>query len=286
MSILRVCFFLFPAAVVSLVSAQSKAANGCAEIGGVEPLLTQPRVLALGEVHGSRECPEFVAALACRIAWAGLPLRVGLEGDVDAAPFREFLRSAGADRDIQRLLRSPFWAAPPFYDGRSSVAALRMIMRLRTLRHAGADVDVFIVGRRGGEAEPYDRDYGMAESVLDEWLLRPDAIVVVLVGSGHAGVLSEKEQPSIGNSMAWHLKQDDRVPLISLWFWDPQARGSVVGADSNVPLENVRPFAVRLGGVKYFDGIAFQGGRTESEPAACAYVPGKRDSCPKSASAP
>ncbi len=81
------------------------AAEPCAPIDGMEPLLKPGRILLLGELHGTQESPAFVLDVACHAAHSDLPLIVGLElrsnlqSGVDA-----FLDSKGSEEDRSALL--------------------------------------------------------------------------------------------------------------------------------------------------------------------------------------
>ena len=86
------------------------AAEPCAPIDGIQPLLKPGRILLLGEIHGTTESPAFALDVACHAAHSELPVIVGLElrselqSGVDA-----FLDSEGSEEDRSALLSGPQW---------------------------------------------------------------------------------------------------------------------------------------------------------------------------------
>ncbi len=102
--------------------------------GGLAPLLTPGRILLLGEIHGTREGPALVAAVACAALRRGLPVTVALEVPREEEErIARFLGSDGAADARSDLLAGDFWRRA-YQDGRSSAAMLSLLARLRELR--------------------------------------------------------------------------------------------------------------------------------------------------------
>lgn len=151
------------------------------------PVLTQDRVLFIGEVPGTQEFPELIADLAVNVVSAGQPLVVGLE-----VPFNERL-----DGDHW----GPFWTrAPRFSDGRSSRSMAELVTSLADLRTAGHRLTT--VGLDGAWVAPGSeldlgalgdierpRDEAMAGHMLAAMDGVPNAAGLVLAGSEHTGVI-------------------------------------------------------------------------------------------------
>ncbi|NTX37743.1 hypothetical protein HUA74_11050 [Myxococcus sp. CA051A] len=141
-------------------------------------------VLLLGEVHGTREVPRFVAQAACQAVVAGIPVTVGLElplenqGRVDA-----FLESAGEEADWLKLMEAPFWRSP-YPDGRGSEAMANMLEHLRQLRSQGLDVDVFVFDHP--KANGQQREDAMAGTVAFQVESSPQRFHMVLSGNIHS----------------------------------------------------------------------------------------------------
>jgi len=139
--------------------------------------------LVLGEVHGTREVPAFVAGYLCAAARQGRPLTLAIEipaavqGAIDA-----YLASAGAPQDAERLTAGELWRRP-MQDGRSSAAMLALFSDILRLRARGADIRVVAID---GEAAPKAREALLAANLaraLDESSGRQ---LVALVGGLHA----------------------------------------------------------------------------------------------------
>ncbi|MFV8750607.1 hypothetical protein ACNOYE_08645 [Nannocystaceae bacterium ST9] len=154
------------------------------EIGGAAPLLHEGGVILLGEMHGSIEIPDFVGALACHAAREGLEIRLGLEIPRGEAPaLATYLASAGGPDDRDALLAGEHWQRSG-QDGRSSVAMLALIDRVRVLRAAGLALELFAfdVDVHGAWN---DRDAAMAAAILAEQRAHPRALVLTLSGNLH-----------------------------------------------------------------------------------------------------
>ena len=109
-----------------------------------------------GEMHGTQESPAFIGDLACAIAQGDHHVQVGLE---IWASEQNAIDSFMQNGDRARLLKGPFWAQ---HDGRSSVAMVDLLDRVRWLKRAGALVDVVAYDI----TDKPDRDQAMAIKVL------------------------------------------------------------------------------------------------------------------------
>jgi len=178
------------AALLSILSAQSlaaaaeTAAAGCPDVPGLAPLLAPGTAILAGEMHGTREAPSFVRAVACSGLAAGVPVTVALEIDrAENAAFQEFLRSDGSEAARARLLASPFWHRK-FQDGRSSEAMLGLVDDLRRLS-AGAAPGAFHLLLLDRPQPGDQRDQAMAERLAEAIDARPGDLFVALTGNIH-----------------------------------------------------------------------------------------------------
>jgi hypothetical protein len=141
--------------------------------------------ILLGEVHGTREVPAFVARLVSQLA-VDRPVILGLEiVPAELPSLAAYLASDGGPAARQAALRDPWWQSP-FQDGRRSVAMFELIETMRVLRAGGARVDVVCFDHKvpeGGTAT--DREEGMARNLLAARRARPDATLVALAGNLH-----------------------------------------------------------------------------------------------------
>jgi len=140
--------------------------------------------MLLGEMHGTREVPRFVAQLACQSAVAGIPVTVGLELPLENQERVDtFLDSAGTEEDWLKLMEAPFWHSP-YPDGRSSEAVARLLEQVRQLRSGGLDVDVFVFDHL--KASGQQREDAMAATVALQVEASPRRFHVLLTGNIHS----------------------------------------------------------------------------------------------------
>lgn len=148
-------------------------------------LAARGSTILLGEVHGTRELPAFVARLVGQLA-ADRPVVLALEMFPAELPSLEaYLASDGGPAARAAALRDPWWQAP-FQDGRRSVAMFELIEAMRVLRAGGARVEVVCFDHKvpdGGTAT--DREEGMARNLLAARRARPDATIVAFAGNLH-----------------------------------------------------------------------------------------------------
>lgn len=193
----------FLAVLVPALALPAAARADCPEVPGADALVVPGRVVMLGEMHGTEESPAFVAALACRAVEKGLPLRVGLEIDIEEAPALEtFLGSDGTAADRDALLAGAFWTRA-YQDGRSSRAMASLLDSLRALRRGGADVTVFPFSH---EDAGTGRDAAMA-GTIGEHIGRddPPGVTLTLSGNLHSRTAQGSPWDPSFESMAYRL---------------------------------------------------------------------------------
>lgn len=122
----------------------------------IRDLPTTPgAVLWFGEMHGTEESPRFVTDVACTVARYDR-VQIGLEiWQDETLRIQQYLM----DGNRAALLSGPFWKQ---HDGRSSLAMVALLDRVRDLRTRGARLEVVAYDITN---EP-DRDRAMADAVL------------------------------------------------------------------------------------------------------------------------
>jgi hypothetical protein len=171
----------------TLAATAQEPGNGSIECGmpiiGLADKARKSAVMLLGELHGTREVPRFVALGTCQVASRGIPVSVGLEMPVEElARVRRFIASAGSEHDHALLMESPFWRSP-YPDGRSSEAVAHLLEQLRWLRAQGLDVDVFVFDHPELQGEA--REAAMARSILSQVEAGPERFFLVITGNIH-----------------------------------------------------------------------------------------------------
>ncbi|WP_342381876.1 hypothetical protein NVS55_05495 [Myxococcus stipitatus] len=170
-------------------------------------------VMLLGELHGTREVPRFVAQSACQAVVAGIPVTVGLELPLEnQTRVDAFLESQGSEDDWLKLMESPFWRSP-YPDGRGSEAMANLLEQLRLLRAMGLDVEVFVFDHP--KANGQEREDAMAATVIHQVESSPKRFHMILSGNIHSrtkkGLPWDSERKPMGYLVNERL--DDVVAL-------------------------------------------------------------------------
>jgi hypothetical protein len=173
-------------AALALLAA-SAAPAACLPVEGAATLWAKrgTRWVIVGEMHGTNETPDAFTNLVCLAAQSRGPVTIAIEYPADMQPVLDaWLASDGGDAARAALLAGPFWRRST-QDGRTSVAFLRMLDRLRMMHRAGTvrSVRAFCPPNDG----PVVSDYNAA--MADRLTTIADAapgIVMVLVGNYHA----------------------------------------------------------------------------------------------------
>lgn len=260
----------------STVLFAATASAECDPVPGLAPLLEPGAALLAGEMHGTREAPEFVRSVVCAGLEEGLPVTVGLEIDrADDGAYQEFLRSDGSAAARERLLAAPFWHRE-FQDGRSSRAMLELMEGLRDLATRG-DLRVVLLDR----PEPGDeRDGAMAERLAEAMDERPDDLFVVLTGNIHNRLTKGMPWDGDLEPMGYRLRRlrpDARILSLDMAYPGGAVWACFGPAPSDCKEQEVKgsPAAVGRTGVelveeaegKPYSGRYFAGPLTPSEPA-------------------
>ncbi|RKI61205.1 hypothetical protein D7X55_23455 [Corallococcus sp. AB049A] len=150
---------------------------------GLKRLAKPGGVLLLGELHGTKEVPRFIAQSVCQLVTAGMPVTVGLELPVENEErIATFLQSQGGEVDWLKLMEAPFWRSP-YPDGRGSEAVANMLEQLRQLRAQGLDVAVFVYDHPKLSGQP--REDALTKTVLAQVKAKPQRFHLVLSGNVH-----------------------------------------------------------------------------------------------------
>ena len=248
-----------------MIALLTAAALHCAAVTGAGPLLQPRRMLFIGEMHGSREIPPLVGALACLARQKRVPVVVALEIPVEEAARLDAWMSSSAP--LPELLRGEFWTRA-YQDGRSSAAMAALIEELRRL---------------GLSVVPYDphppdgkvRDAQMADRLAELRTRKPESLLIVLSGNLHNRVTVGVPWDAAYQPMGWHLAQR-KIALRSLEVtYGPGATWMCEGAEATSC--GLRKLAgkdqgaapvVRMGHeLPHVDGTLYAGALSASPPA-------------------
>lgn len=215
-------------------------ALAAAPLPGVEAVLdrTDLRYIVVGESHGTAQMPAAFGDLATAAARRG-PTVVALEHSGADHPLLDaYLASKGDRADRAALLKGVGWTQK-LQDGRTSVAMLDLLERLRQLRHQGANLTV-VACQPFKPEQIVDYEKSMGLCWRDAGAAHPEARVLVLVGNIHAdrapaggrtsaiAALPAAETLSLiagsAGGQAWSCKGADCGP-IALYRVDDLVRG-------------------------------------------------------------
>jgi hypothetical protein len=172
-----------PVAQTASAQATAGSAAACLPADAVPGAVLDAPLLVLGEVHGTREVPAFVAGYLCAAVAQQRKLTLAIEfptseqGAIDA-----FMASSGTPQDGERLTGTAFWRRA-MQDGRTSIDMLRLLDRVRAARAGGADIRVLAID---GGVPPMPRDAFMAAQLRTALREGAGRQVVALIGGLHA----------------------------------------------------------------------------------------------------
>jgi len=186
-----------------------------------------PRVVVVGELHGTREILRIAAAYLCHLVATGKPVLLGLEIPADEqVAINTYMESTGRREDRAMLASTRFWSKNR--DGRASAGYFGLIETARGLRAEGKPIAVFAYGVHAdalpipltGE-EPMWTGIGeviMARNIEIRVRQYANHAFLVVTGDIHA----RKTRGTHGNHefepMAYLLSQ--RFPVVAMAFSD------------------------------------------------------------------
>jgi len=268
-----------PAALLSCLLAVSLAASAadapsCTPLEAVPAAVSGAPLLVLGEVHGTREVPAFVAGYLCAAArQRAITLAVELPASEQEA-LDAFMASPGARRDLERLSAGGMWRRAR-QDGRTSAAMLKLFEQARALRAGGMDIRVAAID---ADIAPARRDAAMAERLRAELRRGVGRQLVVLVGGPHA-FRSKGARWNPDFESATYLLADQRPLSLTVgtaggkaWICQGNTLASCGAAAWDVNRVDPAPasaFSLTPPSAQ-FDGVFYVGATTASPPAVTA----------------
>lgn len=216
------------------VAAQSPAAEPAAvesEAVALHAAIGEHQLVLLGEKHGSREIPRFVAALLRQWPRAtprvlALELPRGQQFALDA-----YFASDGGAAARAALRATPYWdVRGDQHDGRRSEDMLDLLAAIHAERAAGAAIRVVgFDANPGTYADHHARDVQMAAFLRAE-IARDDAVWLVLTGNVHAmrarpSYAPAEMQAPMGSLLADLAPYAVRIEAREGLFWACQRTG-------------------------------------------------------------
>jgi hypothetical protein len=195
------------------------ACNPTSDLGPVGEYLQPGTAVLIGEMHGTRESPQFVSDLVCSALKAHRKVAVALEIPGSEAPALQ--DSSPALRIPSHFTDDPFWTKP-YQDGRSSMAMRDLIDQLRTWQGGSvsgetASVRLLTIGS-GREVHGDERDREMAARLAADMKAHKDYVYLALMGNIHnrldRGIPWDREYTPMGLALTRLVSND--TPIVSL----------------------------------------------------------------------
>ncbi len=194
-----------------------QSACGVSE-GQLDGLLAPGHLLLLSDAIGANEPLAVMGQLTCVAGVRELPLTIALSIPAEEQPaINTFLASAGTATDRDALLAYPFWNRL-WQDGRSSVAMVELLERLRELRHAGQPLTVLAADvNASGSA----RAAFISSRLLTHRAANPGRAIIALLGNAlttrRLGAEWNASSLPVGARLAAVLPEQTHALDVSFW---------------------------------------------------------------------
>lgn len=251
-------------------------AAACNVLDPVPAPVIDARFLVFGEVHGTREVPDFVSAYLCTAVEAKRAVTLAVEYPASGqSALDAFMASAGTEHDAVRLTGSKFWSRR-MQDGRTSIAMLRMYENIRVLRADGGDIRLVAID---SDVPQEQRDAVMAAGLRIQ-LHSTERQVLALVGGPHAIRTKGKRGNPAYESAIFRVTGFNPLVLTAgtaggtAWICQADTPAACHAAEwdvNRIDPTPVTPFLLKAPSPE-FDGVFFVGATTASPPAMSAGI--------------
>lgn len=167
-------------------------------VAATRAAIGEHRLVLLGEYHGTREIPQYTAALVDALSADG-SVALALEMSRSEQPaLDQFMASDGSAAAIATLQATPWWSIQgQQHDLRRSRDMFELILRLRELRAGGRAVSVWAIDLAAGVHQSADqRDRDMASALRERYTRDTAQRVLVLIGNVHAMLAKPLDAPA------------------------------------------------------------------------------------------
>ena len=249
------------------------AALAASPLPGAEQLFQplRPRIVWVGEFHGSEEQPRLFADLVKAAALTGRHVVVALEREqTEQASWDAFLASPGDTGSLRTFLKDGAWQAP-IQDGRGSRAMLELAETLRSLHRQGRVSDVRLIMPTDPSLGEDAYEGAMGAAVDAAAKSHPDAVVLAYSGTAHA---SHGDRTSKGVTYTFAAGHLPRSAVTSIFI--EGGAGSAWNCQADCGPHPTDGYPAHLRGVAFsrekpgYDAIAWTGLPTTPSPPAAA----------------
>lgn len=277
--LIRFCAAMLSGAIFLIGGCVSAPTPSHTQVNGVACMLPldlpdtamSARIVMLGETHGTLESPQFAGRLTCLFARRDKTILALEIATAEQPAIDRYLQSSGDAASRRELLTGIHWQ-PRFMDGRSSIAMLELIERVRVLRADGLPTELLAFD---GWEKGRSRDAVMAANIRAALAHDDASRMVILVGNAHADKARAPQAATEQWSLAQHLAGLNMVSLNlqsthgSFWgCFGPKVEDCKVedAGENPQPGSAIAPVTFLPGDAR-FDGVVQLGKITASLPA-------------------
>jgi len=201
----KICTFALLAAVFKY-----SAAAQCGNSVDLPKVLLDRRLHLIGEVHGTKQIPDFVFSYACRLSEHGEGAVLALElSPEDQGLIDAYMRSSGSASDRKMLLESKEWSGPVNdQDGRTSGSILWLMEQVRQYNATRPGRQIYVAAISGSDASMSTR----VRDLATRWSAKR---VIVLTGDLHSSVKKGNEFDADAEPMGYLLKDLSPISLLA-----------------------------------------------------------------------
>lgn len=179
-NLVRSVGLLITAALASL----SATAQECGPIENVEKVLNK-RLIFVGELHGTKESPQFVSDLACNLLKSNKQVVLALEMSNDYQPeLQSALKEPSEQLAFSGLEQLRFWDAK-MQDGKRSVAYMMLLKKAWGWKKQFPEFDLAAIDVSATTLQSARAEFmaGEIRRILDR---SPQVVVIAFTGNLHA----------------------------------------------------------------------------------------------------
>jgi hypothetical protein len=202
----------------------------------------KPKYVIFGELHGTKESPQFIAKLASGLANQGKRILVAVELDAYTDPNVQ-KAWAGPPADFAATLTAKGWAGRQ--DGVASVAMLDMLTQLHLEKSHGASIAITAFNGAHDDAQSErlnsitaaGHERTQAENIEMAAQAGRYDYVLVLVGSAHAmkRKIDFRDGTKPYQSMAMHLARRGKTLSVAMAYDDGTAWNCILPVGAEPP---------------------------------------------------
>ncbi len=156
--------------------------NDCIIDSKLLALGNDSQVITIGEIHGTKEIPDYFSKIICAYSKEYKSIKVGLELPVkENKSIQEYISSKGEQADISKLLSKNIWQHV-FQDGRTSIAMFDLIENIRVMKKSDMPIELFLFDTQSKS----NREQTMAEKIEDNISKQNGTPTLLLTGNIHS----------------------------------------------------------------------------------------------------